>query len=140
MSAETTELTQYLNEIAVKSEEGKLEWQQLNPTSFKWSQEDKGLTVTIQKAEAPVSSRSFSTEKIQKSLARELIDQLTVEPRYPKTTYLFQVFSSGKREPILSISSKERPEMYSALLGIYRAVEKSVDMKANLILKKLLSK
>lgn len=127
MNSETNELMDYLYRVANKSIAGEIPWNQPNPSTFQWVQEsgDEVFFVTIQKADSPRATRV-------KSLL-----EARVEPR-DETTYLFQVQDRMKKQTAISLSSKERPEIFNALAEIYHGAEKGMDVRATSVLRRLL--
>lgn len=127
MNDETNELMDYLYRIAKKSIAGEIPWNQPNPSTFQWGQRsgDDIFIVTIQKADSPRVARV-------KGLLESRID-----PR-DETTYLFQVQDRMKKQTEISLSSKERPEIFDALAEIYHGAEKGMDVRATSVLRRLL--
>lgn len=124
MNHETNELLDYLYRIAKKSLAGDIPWNQPNPSTFQWVQRsgDDLFHVTIQKAAAPVGLRGFSTLKDSRD----------------ESVYLFQVQDRSNKQTTLSLSSKERSEIYEALAEIYHGAEKGMDVRATSVLRRLL--
>lgn len=118
-------LSSYLDRIAEKSQNGEISWTQPNPSVFQWirSTEDGELRVTIQKAEFP------------RSAIRSLGE---VSRANAGTTYLFQVQNRRSRQPSLSLSSKERPDVFQSLEKIYKSAERDMDLQATQVLRQLL--
>lgn len=124
MKMQTRELQDYLYEIADKSLAGEIEWNQSNPSTFQWTQTAQGeiFYVTIQKAGKPAIGRTIR----ETLMAQE------------DSTFLFQVVGKTSKQTVISLSSKERPEVYDPLLRIYKSVEKGMDIRAANVLKMLL--
>ena len=130
MSNETNELMNYLLEIAQKSSEGEIPWNQPNPSTFQWvqdSDEDHYL-VTIQRAGHP-KNRHLSSSLLKATLSS--LDE---------DTYLFQVQDRSNKQTVISLSTKERPEVSTYLQRIFHSAEKGMDVRATSVLKKLLGK
>jgi len=127
MNDETNELLDYLYRIAKKSIAGEIPWNQPNPSTFQWAQrsEDEVFYVTIQKADSPRVVRSRG------------ILEAKPDPR-DVTTYLFQVQDRMNKQTAISLSSKERPEIFDALADIYHGAEKGMDVRATSVLRRLL--
>jgi hypothetical protein len=125
MNNDTNELQNYLLEIADKSLKGDISWNQPNPSSYQWVKASKteNFVITIQRAGLP---RSKMSGVIFNELERE--------------TYLFQVQDRLTKQTVISLSSKERPEMSSNLKRIYNSAEKGMDLRTTNVLRKLLGK
>ncbi len=123
----TNELTEYLTEIADRTDSGDIFWSQINPTTYKWDQGSANPTfyVTIQKS---------STIKGFRALLNVSPDS-TLE-----ATYLFQVQKEDADRTVLSLSSKERPEYGGILSRIFNSAKNSMDKEALQVLKELLQK
>ena len=124
MNHETNELMDYLFRIAKKSLAGEIPWNQPNPSTFQWMQHsgDDLFHVTIQKAAAPGGLRGFKA---------------ITDPR-EESVFLFQVQDRMNKQTSISLSSKERPEVFEALAEIYHGAEKGMDVRATSVLKRLL--
>lgn len=126
MNTETNELMEYLFRIAKKSLHGEIPWNQPNPSTFQWVQDNDGdyFFVTIQKAIKPglKGLKAFTGQD-------DGIDQV----------YLFQVQDRKTKQTVLSLSTKERPEVFEALAEIYYSAEKGMDVRATSVLRRLLS-
>jgi hypothetical protein len=122
MTDESNELKRYLRKLTERTQNGDMEWRQQAPTSFQWTQmsKDAPRTVTLQKAtdttKIRLGSRSFEVEYV----------------------YLLQVISASTRQTLLSLSSKERPDLGQDLAALYAAAESGVDVQAARVLKQLL--
>jgi len=127
MNNETNELMDYLFRIAKKSLAGEIPWSQPNPSTFQWIQNSgsDSFIVTIQKADAPRGLRSKGLLDISFDSKEESV-------------YLFQVQDRLNKQTAISLSSKERPEIFSALDKIYHGAEKGMDVRATSVLKRLL--
>lgn len=125
MNHETNELLDYLRRIAKKSLAGDISWNQPNPSTFQWMQRsgDDLFHVTIQKAAAPGGLRGL---------------KMITDPR-DESVYLFQVQDRSNKQTSLSLSSKERPEVFEALAEIYHGAEKGMDVRATSVLRRLLN-
>ena len=117
MNQNTDELLKYLNEISQKSLQGEIEWTHPNSSTFTWNQE--GFIVSIQRATVP---------RLNRLLPQESVD------------FLFQVLKRPVRTVVLSLSSKERPDLAPALEGIYGSATRGVDVRASNVLRELLRK
>ncbi|MHA7811420.1 MAG: hypothetical protein ACX933_16525 [Marinobacter adhaerens] len=128
MSEERENLYQYLAEIARRSFEGEINWTQPNPSTFQWVQEtdDELYITTIQKASMPHTAGNLQGLK-------------SLKDSYRKSVYLFQVQDKRKRQVLLSLSTRDRNDVYEPLERIYEAAEKGMDVRASNILKKLLN-
>jgi hypothetical protein len=117
-------LQDYLYEIAEKSLAGEIEWNQSNPSTFQWTQTSQGeiFYVTIQKAGKP-------------SVGRTIRETLMAQE---DSIFLFQVVSKSSKQTAISLSSKERPELYDSLLRIYQSAEKNMDIRSASVLRRLL--
>jgi len=120
------DLNEYLMEIAHESMDGIVPWNQPNPSTFIWikNTDDIYYQVTIQKA---VKAR---------------IKRLG-EPRDIKNesvTYMFQVLDRKTKQTVISLSTSERPELFSALETIYQSAETGMDVRSANVLRKLLKK
>ncbi|WP_340600923.1 hypothetical protein [Acinetobacter sp. HZNU-JH01] len=119
---ETNSLVNYLNEIANRSAEGQIHWIQPNPSTYQWNSEDTGLVVTLQRA----------------GLSKNSISLLGLEDNKASISYLFQVLEKDKKQIVVSISSKERPEFFDVLNQIYFNVKRGMDKRSSDVLEKLL--
>lgn len=126
MKHETSALLDYLHQIAERSQAGEISWNQPNPSTFQWMQRsgDDFYHVTIQKADSPKRVRAVSTRRYSES---------------EDSVYLFQVQDRAKKQTAISLSSRERPELYEALAKIYHGAEKGMDVRATGVLEKLLN-
>lgn len=122
MNEEANMLLNYLMEIAQKSNQGEIDWTQPNPSTFQWSdnRSNNHFIVTIQKALTP---------KVRFNNSNELVES---------SQFLFQVLDRSTKQTVVSISSKERPDFYSALQHIYKGAERGMDIRASKVLKMLL--
>jgi hypothetical protein len=124
MNNETNDLMQYLSQIARNSNYGEIPWNQTNLSTFEWMQTsaEDHFHVTIQKVVDPT--------------LRELAASLSNEP---DAIYLFQVQDRRTEQTIISLSTKERPEIYDELAEIFHGAEKGMDVRAGNILRRLLA-
>jgi hypothetical protein len=132
MSTEKNSLKDYLFEISQKSSEGEIPWSQPNPSTFQWIQDSGSdlFLVTIQRAGLPRSR--YISPSVKASLGSiGSIDE---------DTYLFQVQDRRTKQTIISLSTKERPEVSISLKKIFHSAEKGMDVRASNVLKKLLGK
>ncbi|HHP0286725.1 MULTISPECIES: hypothetical protein [Acinetobacter calcoaceticus/baumannii complex] len=111
-------LSEYLHEIAQKSKHGDITWTQPNPSVFQWYSEEQNMLVTIQQA----------------STLKTLADLFTPD----KVSYLFQVVDKSKKQTLVSISSKERPEFFEQLNEIYIGAKQGIDQQSSSVLARLL--
>ena len=121
------ELTEYLTQIADRTDSGDISWSQINPTTYKWDQgsANAAFYVTIQKAPTITNFRAL----------------LNASPdAVSETTYLFQVQKEDADSIVLSLSSKERPEYRAILSRIFNGAKNSMDKEALKALKELLQK
>lgn len=120
MNIETKELIVYLNKIAVKSLAGEIPWSQPTPSTYQWLKQVKDISLytTIQKANIP-----RQRGEVQFSSRED--------------HYLFQVQDS-KKNTLISLSSKERPDFLESLVSVYKGAERGMDSRASFILKTLL--
>lgn len=114
-------LSEYLHEIAQKSEYGQITWTQPNPSVFQWYSEEQNMLVTIQQA----------------STVKTLADLLFTPD---KVSYLFQVVDKTKKQTLVSISSKERPELFDQLNEIYISAKQGIDKQSSNVLARLLGR
>ena len=126
MNSESESLQLYLQQIINLSLDGKIPWVQSSPSTLNWNRKTSTdhYVVSIQKAYNP----KF----------REL-EGLGLLKTNDKIDYLFQISDKKSASSLLSISSKDRPEYYSALSLIYKSAEKSVDIRASRILEEILN-
>lgn len=124
MSNQPDELFEYLQKIAHKSRQGDIPWNQPNPSTFQWVQDkgDDAFYVTIQKADKPLTLGDFIDENKKRR----------------NSTYLFQVQDRRTKQTLISLSSKERPELNDVLDSIFKGAEKGMDIRASDVLKQLL--
>lgn len=122
------ELMKYLQEIADKTDLGDFLWIQINPTTYKWEQAAAPTFVTIQEA------------KKLKNFPRALLNSSNKPRVNIEVSYLFQVHRKGSNEPIMSLSSSERPEFNEILKRIFQGAKNNMDKSAIQALRNLLSK
>ncbi|WP_139133816.1 MULTISPECIES: hypothetical protein [Pseudomonas] len=135
MSAVTNQLFSNLAQIASRSNIGLIVWVQSSPTIFQWDQ-GNGLVASIQKAagsNAKVLSAGIVSAAIMSAGFTDSLKSQSDEQ------YLFQVVKKDENNTVMSLSSRERPELKDALKSIYEAAQGSMDSSANAILNKLLS-
>ena len=122
MSEEKNALSEELNEIVDKSFAGEIPWIQQNSTTYLWLKETSNSSYksSIQRAESTVSS------------AIQILGAT-------KPTYLFQVQDRESKITIVSLSSKERPELHNVLEYIYKGAERGIDISSSKILKNILN-
>ena len=132
MNNETNELMDYLFEIAQKSLKGDIPWNQPNPSTYQWIQNsDKAnFLVTIQRAGLP-KSRFASGVTLKMAGSSVFSDD---------DTYLFQVQNRTSKQTVMSLSTKERPEVAMPLKEIFHGAEKGMDVRASSVLRELLGK
>lgn len=120
------ELNEYLFEIAQNSMKGEIPWIQPNPSTFLWLQETGQISyqVTIQKA-VKAGLRGLSA---------------VIEGNRDNITYLFQVQDRSNKQTVISLSTSERPELFSALEKIFHGAERGIDVRSTNVLRKLLGK
>lgn len=125
------ELMKYLVEIAEKTNSGGIPWNQINPYIYRWNNDPKNPSyyVTIQKATTI------------KNLARALLNSsLPSSTTSVEVTYLFQIQKESADRPLMSLSSKERPEYQDILSQIFNGAKSSLDKEAMIVLRSLLNK
>ena len=133
-NTKSSELLDYLGEIATRSISGIIEWSQLNSSSFHWSQRIDGGEVTVIIKKTPVPNRvllnSYNADlpKVLQGLEEDI----------GMPTYLFQVQNKKASSASLSLSSKDRPDLFEALTTIFESAERSMDSRAVDVLKRLL--
>jgi len=132
MNNETMKLLGNLNEIARRSSSGSINWIQVSPSIFHWDQ-GGGLIASIQKASE--SPSRYSQNLIKKAT---LIGALNAT--LEESQYLFQVLSKQDKGTVVSLSSRERPELKESLMAIYNYAERSIDSSANNVLGSLLGR
>lgn len=126
MNSETNQLMDYLYKIAERSLNGDIPWNQPNPSTFQWIQgtnDGDSFFVTIQKAALPSVKGTLGM----------------ISKGYDENVYLFQVQDRSTKQTVLSLSTKERPDVYDPLAEIYHNAEKGMDVRATSVLKRLLS-
>lgn len=113
------DLKDYLEDLAKKTADGQIVWERVNSTIYKWAQYvgDDNYSTTIQKASAPISVNGV----------RRIVH-----------SYLLQINTRARAEPVVTISSKERPDYKDALASVFTSAEASTDTAAKSILSKLL--
>lgn len=120
------DIAMYLDEVAEKSALAEIKWDRVNPTTFRWSQDADGqnYVTSIQKASTPSRVVLVNGRRVEQG----------------GDIYLFQIFQRGKPEPIIALSSKERPDIQESLVRVFESVEAGMDVQAKQILSKLLGK
>lgn len=127
MSQNSSDLSQYLEQIAFQSLDGSIEWTHPNPSIFHWIQDSGNgrFLVSIQKASSPlagIAALSYPGKKDDSSDAG----------------YLFEVTDMDSRQTLVSLSSKERRDLFPALSNIYSGAELAMDQRASKVLENLL--
>lgn len=117
MNDDQNQLMSYLKEIASRSIDGEIEWTQPNPATFNWSAPK--FLVVLQRAASPKLGLRMGEEE---------------------ENFLFQVLDKTTRQPVVSLSSKERPEFARALALLYRAAAQGMDTRASNVLRQLLER
>ncbi|WP_125919721.1 hypothetical protein [Stutzerimonas stutzeri] len=130
MNNETMKLINNLREISRRSTIGGIHWVQASPSVFQWDQ-GNGLIASIQKA-------IESTNRYTRKSYRIAADLDSILHTNKDAEYLFQVSSKDNKGVMVSLSSRERPELKDALRAVYEIAEKSIDSTANDVLSKLL--
>lgn len=127
MSNETQKLLEQLRQISNRSLGGEISWSQPTPSTFQWVKETPGgsLVVSIQ--------RAFSSLAAFKVLGgkNSFIDPGNFD-------FLFQVQETSPKRVLVSISSKERPELVGALAEVYASAERGVDSRTAQVIDRLL--
>lgn len=119
---ETNLLVNYLNEIAQRSAHGQIHWIQPNPSTYQWNSDETGLVVTLQRA----------------GFSKAATSVLGLQESHATVSYLFQILEKNKKQIVVSISSKERPEFFDVLNEIYLNVKKGMDKQSSDVLQRLL--
>lgn len=126
MNVEQQKMIGLLKQLSSRTAAGEIEWAQPNPATFQYATgSDRGpLVVTIQRALLGLAARLMGA------------NAPNVE-----ADYLFQVQEAGAatgKRVVVSLSSKERPELSDALEELYSCAEDGIDRQTNQILQKLL--
>jgi hypothetical protein len=127
MNNETQQLLTQLHGIAERSLRDDVSWSQPTPSTFQWIKEssDGSLVVSIQRA---ISNMA---------LLRSLSDKNSLnDPE--NSDYLFQVQEMSPKRVLVSLSSKDRPELAHAMAEVYASAERGVDSRAARVISKLL--
>ena len=127
MNNETQQLLMQLHEIAERSLHDDISWSQPTPSTFQWVKEspDGSLVVSIQRAISNIAL--FKSLSDKKALS---------DPE--NSDYLFQVQEMSPKRVLVSLSSKERPELGPAMADVYASAERGVDARAARVIGKLL--
>lgn len=127
MNHETQQLLSQLSEISERSLHGDISWSQPTPSTFQWIKEtpEGSLVVSIQ--------RAVSSMAIFKSLGDK---KILGDPE--NSDYLFQVQEMSPKRVLVSLSSKERPELTRAMAEVYMSAERGVDSRAAKVIDRLL--
>lgn len=127
MIMERESLNKYLQELANRSRSGSINWNQPTPSTFQWvSKTDNGeMFVTIQRASLPM----------KEMLSNNLYPDRTKNISW---SFLFQVINKTSKQTVVSLSSKERPDLYNDLSEIYNSAEVGMDIHASSVLRNLL--
>lgn len=125
MSQELEHMSELIGQVAEKSDRGDINWTQPNPSTFQWLRQDGGgdaLVVSIQRAIAS----SATAMKIMGLSPRDAAE------------YLFQIQEAGAKRVVVSLSSKERPQLKGALEALYSSAERGLDQRTNRFIERLL--
>lgn len=124
MSDQKQRMISLLHEIANRSLNGSIPWTQPTPSTFQWVQdkESGGFVVNIQ--------RAISATSALRALAGANI--------YEDADYLFQIQETSPKRVLVSLSSKERPELGKVLADLYGSAERGIDQRTNAVIERLL--
>ncbi|WP_416638232.1 hypothetical protein [Pseudomonas sp. OHS18] len=132
MNVTVNKLTSNLKELSRRTESGEIAWLQASPTVFNWDQ-GNGLVASIQRAGGP-------TQRVYQGLVSKaalLAAGIEADDR-DGGQYLFQVVEKASKNTVVSLSSKERPELKGVLERIFSTAQASVDVSASKVLDELL--
>ncbi len=87
---------------------------------------------------ASIQKAVESANRYTKKSYRIVADLESILETNKDAEYLFQVASKENKGVMVSLSSRERPELKDALKAVYEFAERSIDSTANDVLSKLL--
>jgi len=124
MNDELQEMIELIRRVAKRSMNGEVDWTQPNPSTFQWIHDSDGgtLVVSIQRA-------------ITMNTAARLMGLSAAENT---ADYLFQIQESAPKRVVVSLSSKERPQLARALEELYSSAERGIDQRTNRVIERLL--
>ena len=127
MNNETQQLLDQLRQISNRSLGGEISWSQPTPSTFQWVKEtpEGSLVVSIQ--------RAFSSLAVFKVLGEK--NSLSNPESFD---FLFQVQEASPKRVLVSVSSKERPELAGVLAEVYASAERGVDSRTARVIDRLL--
>ena len=125
MNDELQNMVELLRRVARRSMNGEIDWTQPNPSTFQWIHDSEGssLVVSIQRA-------------ITNNAAMRLMGIAAPEST---ADYLFQIQESSPKRVVVSLSSKERPQLKHALEELYSSAERGIDQRTNKVIERLLT-
>ena len=125
MNDEKEYMIDLIRKVSNKSMNGEIDWTQPNPSTFQWIHDTQNnpLIVSIQRA-------------ITTNAAARLMGLANMESI---ADYLFQIQESSPKRVVVSLSSKERPQLTNALEELYASAERGIDRRINRVIERLLS-
>ncbi len=125
MNDEKEYMIDLIRKVSNKSMNGEIDWTQPNPSTFQWIHDTQNnpLIVSIQRA-------------ITTNAAARLMGLANMESI---ADYLFQIQESSPKRVVVSLSSKERPQLTNALEELYASAERGIDRRTNRVIERLLS-
>mgnify|MGYP001355677732 CR=1 FL=1 len=125
MNDEKEYMIDLIRKVSNKSMNGEIDWTQPNPSTFQWIHDTQNnpLIVSIQRA-------------ITTNAAARLMGLANMESI---ADYLFQIQESSPKRVVVSLSSKERPQLTNALEELYASAERGIDRRTNRAIERLLS-